>query len=51
MMELNDKAIQELQRIYKEEFGMDLSEDEARGIARRLLMFFWQYFKWEEHNR
>lgn len=40
MMNLPDKAIQELQRIYKEEFDIDLSEDKARAEARRLLIFF-----------
>ena len=38
--QLSRQAIDEFKAIYKEEFGQDLSDDEAQEIALRLLRFF-----------
>lgn len=37
---LNTDAIHDLQRIYFEEFGESLSEDQARELGARLLHIF-----------
>ncbi|MBU0578612.1 hypothetical protein KKE34_02160 [Patescibacteria group bacterium] len=37
---LTDKAIQEFREIYKKEHGIELSNDEARDAAERLISFF-----------
>jgi hypothetical protein len=38
--QLSRQAIDEFKAIYRDEFGNDLSEDEVREIALRLLRFF-----------
>lgn len=38
-MELTDKDIQELKVAHKQEFNEELSDDQAREMARRLLLF------------
>ncbi len=40
MMDLPQSAITELQEIYKEDFQVDLTLDEAKAEARRILLFF-----------
>ncbi|MCB0289237.1 MAG: hypothetical protein KDH97_03165 [Calditrichaeota bacterium] len=40
MMELPQSAITELQQIYREEYGIELSIDATKAEARRLLIFF-----------
>lgn len=39
-MELPQSEIAELQQIYHDEFGVQLSTDEAKAEARRILLFF-----------
>ena len=39
-MEITQKALEEFKKIYKKEFGEDLSDDEALEIAQRVLGFF-----------
>jgi hypothetical protein len=39
-MKLEPEDIQEFKRIYREEFGEELSEDEAERRARQLLTFY-----------
>lgn len=38
--QLSREAIAEFKQIYKDEFGVDLTDDEVREIAMRLLRFF-----------
>jgi hypothetical protein len=38
--QLSREAIEEFKRIYQEEFGTELSDDEVQEIAIRLLRFF-----------
>ena len=38
--QLSREAIEEFKKIYQEEFGEMLSDDEVREIAMRLLRFF-----------
>jgi len=38
--QLSRKAIDEFKAIYRDEFGRDLSDDEVREVAFRLLSFF-----------
>jgi len=38
-MEISKKELEEFKQIYKNEFGEDLSDEEAREIAQRLLGF------------
>lgn len=38
--QLSREAIEEFKAAYKEEFGEELSDDEVREIAMRLLRFF-----------
>ena len=38
--QLSREAIDEFRAIYKEEFGRELSDDEVKEIALRLLRFF-----------
>jgi hypothetical protein len=38
-MEISKKELEEFKTIYKAEFGIDLSDAEAREIAQRLLGF------------
>jgi hypothetical protein len=38
--QLSREAIEEFKRIYQDEFGTKLSDDEVREIAVRLLRFF-----------
>jgi len=38
--QLSREAIEEFKAAYKDEFGEDLSDDEVREIAMRLLRFF-----------
>ena len=37
---LSDKAIQEYKKIFKKEFGQDLTDAEAREQGERLVLFF-----------
>ena len=37
---LSAKALKEFREIYKEEFGEDLTDDEAEEIAMRVIKFF-----------
>ena len=37
---LSDKAVQEYKEIFKNEYGQDLTDAEAREQGERLLMFF-----------
>lgn len=39
-MQLSKAAIEEFKRIYKEEFGEELSDQEATEKAQRLISFF-----------
>lgn len=50
MMELPPTAIPELRAIYKAEFGVDLNEDVAQAEARRLLLFFYEFFLLEQQE-
>lgn len=43
-MRLSTKAIQEFKEICREEFGIELSDDEAQLYATRLLELFWLLF-------
>jgi len=38
--QLSREAIEEFRAIYKDEFGVELSDDEVKEIATRLLRFF-----------
>jgi hypothetical protein len=38
--QLSHEAIEEFKAIYRQEFGQDISDDEARVIALRLLRLF-----------
>ena len=38
--QLSRQAIDEFKAIYRDEFGQELSDDEAQEIATRLLRFF-----------
>ena len=38
-MEISKEELEEFKKIYKEEFGEDLSDEEAREVAQRLLGF------------
>ena len=37
---LSTGAIQEFKKLYREEFGEDLTDDEAEAIALRVIRFF-----------
>lgn len=39
-MGIDDKAIEEFRRLYAEEFGEEISIDEARIMAKRLLALY-----------
>ena len=39
-MEVTPEALEEFKRIYRKEFGEDISDDEALEMAQRVLMFF-----------
>lgn len=47
-MELSLTAITELQTIYEEEFGINLTEDAVKAEVRRLLLFFYEFFLFEQ---
>ena len=51
MMKLPDSAIAELKHIYQTEFQKEKSDYEAISEARRLLLFFYELFKWEAEAR
>ena len=51
MMQLPQEAIEELKQIYKSEFHKEMSDDEAMSEARRILLFFYEFFKWESDER
>ena len=40
LLRLSAKAIQEFKKIYREEFGEDLTDSEAETIAMRVIRFF-----------
>ena len=46
MLNLPPQAIQELRSIYKKEFGIKMTDDEALTEARRLLNFFYDLFRY-----
>ena len=50
MNNLPKEAISEFQSIYKKEFGIKLSQGAAKSEARRLLLFFHQYFLFIQNN-
>ena len=39
-MQLSPQAIQDFKRIYKEEYGQDISDDQAREMGMRLVRVF-----------
>ena len=39
-MEVTPQALEEFKRIYRKEFGEDISDDEALEMAQRVLTFF-----------
>jgi hypothetical protein len=39
-MQISDDRLAELQRIYKDEYGEDITIEEAREIAQRLLTLY-----------
>ncbi len=39
-MEVTPQALEEFKRIYRKEFGEEISDDEALEMAQRVLMFF-----------
>lgn len=44
-MELEQESIKEFQKIYKEEFGIDISNQEALDLAQGLLNLFKAVYK------
>lgn len=39
-MEVRQEYVADFRRLYKEEFGKEISEDDARQRAQQLLMFY-----------
>jgi transposase len=51
MIKLPEKAITELQEIYKKEFGIKLSHKTAYDEAVRLLKFSYELLKYLQNSR
>ena len=49
MKNLPPQAIIELQEIYRKEFGVELGGDEMKAEARKLLLFFYDFVRFQ-HN-
>jgi len=50
-MQLSDKSVQEFKRIFKEEYGKEYTDAEAREAAENLVGFFDLLIKIDQKNR
>ena len=48
---LSDKSVQEFKRIFKEEYGKELTDSEARDSAESLIGFFQLLIKVDQRNK